>query len=90
MILEMNSYCAAMLARSSDGTVYHARNVDFYNPETARNNTLYIGRFLRNGEYLFDSMMFANDVGVSTSFKSGKFSISINQRTPTLTIWGFL
>mmetsp|Transcript_11 Transcript_11/g.21 ORF Transcript_11/g.21 Transcript_11/m.21 type:complete len:187 (-) Transcript_11:377-937(-) len=40
----------------------------------------YNARFVRNGEYVFDAVMFGGIVGVYTGVKEGSFSISENQR----------
>jgi hypothetical protein len=41
-ILELKSFCSSAIVRQADGTVLHARNLDYYNPETLRNNSVYI------------------------------------------------
>jgi hypothetical protein len=41
-ILELESYCSVAIVRQTDGTVLHARNLDFYNQEILRNKGVYI------------------------------------------------
>jgi hypothetical protein len=38
--------------------------------------------FKKNGQYLFDAVMFAGNVGIYTGSKKGAFSVSENQRFP--------
>jgi hypothetical protein len=45
---------------------------------------------MKNGTYLFDSIMYVGYVGVATAIKPDAFSISINQRDPTQSIVGML
>jgi acid ceramidase len=76
-IYEFDSYCSSIIARLSNGTIIHERNLDFYFPNETR-VLVYIGKFYDGDEYLFDSVMFAGVVGFSTAFKPGAFSISLN------------
>jgi len=39
-----------------------------------------MGEFWLNGEYIFDAMMFAGNVGVYAGSRPGAFSVSINSR----------
>jgi len=61
--------------------VIHSRNLDFGNPAYLRNAT-YKAKFVKNGTYQYDTVMFGGIVGVYTGMKAGAFSISENERTP--------
>jgi hypothetical protein len=89
-IMELQSYCAAVVARAIDGTIIHARNADYFNTPILRNNTIYIAQFQVNGVSKFEGMVYSPSVGLLTTSKPNKFSISINQRTPTMSLWSFL
>lgn len=61
----------------SNGTIIHSRNLDFEEPSAMR-NIVFRAEFIKNGSYLFDSVMFAGTVGVYTGTKRGAFSVSEN------------
>lgn len=44
--------CTGILAYDQDGSVNHARNLDFYMPSYL-NKLLYIGKYTRNGKEIF-------------------------------------
>ena len=71
--------CTGILAYDQDGSVNHARNLDFYMPSYL-NKLLYIGKYTRNGKEIFRAQMIAGFAGVLTGFKSGVLSVEINTR----------
>ena len=40
----------------------------------------YRAKFVKDGKYLYDAVMFGGNVGVYTGMKAGAFSVSQNQR----------
>lgn len=80
-VYEFDSFCTSIVARLSDGTIIHQRNLDFYFPENTRNIT-YIAKFYRGDRYLFDAVMFGGLISTYTGYKEGAFSITLNQRAP--------
>jgi len=76
-LYELESYCTSIIAKQSDGQIIHARNLDFGNTDAMRKIS-YRARFVRNGEYVYDAVMFAGTVGVYTGMKGGAFSVSEN------------
>ena len=78
-LYELESWCTSIIAQTQDGTIIHQRNLDFDNASLLRKDT-YKAKFVRNGEYVFDAVMFGGTIGIYTGMKKGAFSISENQR----------
>jgi len=57
----------------------HGRNLDFSFADQMRELT-YIANWYKGGEHIFDTVMFAGDIGVFTGMKKGAFSVSENDR----------
>jgi len=45
-------------------------------------NITFSATFTRDGEYVYDAVLFAGNVGVYTAVKKGAFSVSENERFP--------
>jgi len=70
--------CTGIVAQSSDGTVYHARNMDY---PTAFAPLQYDGTFIKGGKVVFEGTSFAATVGMGGScVVPGKWSAEINAR----------
>jgi N-acylethanolamine-hydrolysing acid amidase len=80
-LYEIESWCTSIIVKQSDGSIIHARNLDFDNPAGMRKVT-YRVTFTKDGEYAYDAVMFAGNCGVYTGIKAGAYSISENQRAP--------
>lgn len=89
VLYELESWCTSIVAQMKNGTIIHARNLDFDNPANMRKIT-YRASFTRNGEEVFESVMFSGVVGVYTGIKKGAFSVSENQRFPNKNPLGLL
>jgi hypothetical protein len=50
----------------------------------------FIANFYKNGEHIFDAIMFAGDIGVYTGVKPGAFSISENDRQSGNAVQGLI
>jgi hypothetical protein len=61
------------------------RNSDFNFPDQIKNIT-YVAKFYKGDEYQYESVMFVNTISIFTGFKTGAFSVSLNQRTPSDTL----
>jgi hypothetical protein len=61
----------------SNGTIIHARNLDFDNADQMRKLT-FRAKFVKQGQEKFEAVMFAGTIGVYTGIKKGAFSISEN------------
>jgi len=58
-----------------------ARNIDYPDYFSENMSTLvYKARFVKDGVYQFDALMFHGSVGVFTGFKAGAWSVSSNSR----------
>mmetsp|Transcript_4953 Transcript_4953/g.7413 ORF Transcript_4953/g.7413 Transcript_4953/m.7413 type:complete len:401 (+) Transcript_4953:25-1227(+) len=79
-LYELEGWCTSIIAKQTNGTILHSRNLDFH-IQQMRDNT-YRARFTKGGNYLYDAVMFAGNVGVYTGMKEGAFSISQNTRAP--------
>lgn len=80
-LYELEAWCTSIIAKSSDGSILHQRNLDFDNPNQMRKIT-YTVTFKRDEDYVYDAVMFAGNVGVYTAIKKGAFSVSENERFP--------
>lgn len=70
--------CTGIVAQGSNGTIYHARNMD-YPPAFAP--LQYDGTFVRDGKVVFKGTGFAATVGIGGScMVPGKWSAEINER----------
>ena len=78
-VYEITTFCTSIIARTSEGYIIHGRNLDFYFPNETKAIT-YNAHFKRNNTIIFNATMFGGITGVFTGIKSGKFSISLNQR----------
>jgi penicillin V acylase-like amidase (Ntn superfamily) len=76
-LYELESFCTSIVAKKTDGTIIHGRVLDFDFPDQMRPIT-FQANYVKNGQPIFESMMFAGTVGIYTGFKEGKFSISEN------------
>jgi len=79
-LYELDAYCTSIVARMNNGTVFLARNLDFYFPEMTR-KLLFNAQFYMGDRLVFESLMFAGTIGIFTAYKPGAFALSINERT---------
>jgi len=80
---EVTDACTSIIAQSTDGKIYHARNMDFWAgmgfTDTLKNLAVNID-FQKGGKTLFSDATFAGMVGVLSGFKNGEFSVTIDTR----------
>lgn len=89
---EFFSLCTSILAVDENGTVHHARNLDFglflgWNPATVNWLTTEHLKpltikiiFVKGKNRLFEAINFAGYIGILTGVKKGAFSISVDER----------
>ncbi|XP_052276842.1 acid ceramidase-like isoform X2 [Dreissena polymorpha] len=89
---EIFTVCTSIIAEDANGTVYHARNLDFglFMGWDAKNRTWQMTEILKpaivnldfqkNGKTVFKSVNYAGYVGILTGIVPGKFSLTINER----------
>lgn len=78
-LYELDAYCTSIVAQTTDGKIVHSRNLDFDFPPYLRNVT-YKAKFVKDGKYAYDAVLFGGLVGVFTGMKAGAFSISEDER----------
>jgi len=80
---EVSDACTSIVAQAPDGTIYHARNMDFWEgmgfTETLKNMAVLVN-FQKGGKTVFSSATFAGMVGVLSGFKNKQFSVTIDTR----------
>jgi len=80
---EVSDACTSIVAQTTDGTVLHARNLDFWAgmgfTDSLKNMT-FKADFRRSGRTVFKATTFAGFVGILSGIKPGGFSITINTR----------
>lgn len=78
-IVDFFSYCTSIIARMENGTIIHARNLDFDYPETMK-KLVYIAEYYKDGIKVAEAPSIAGYIGAYTGIKPNKFSISYNVR----------
>jgi len=80
---EVTDSCTSIVAQTKDGTILHARNMDFWAgmgfTETLKDMAIQID-FQTGGKTVFTSTSFAGYVGVLSGIKKGGFSATIDTR----------
>jgi len=80
-LYELGAWCTSIVAKQANGTIVHSRNLDF--PQTSQMRAItFNARFKKGGKFLYNSIMFAGNVGIYTGLKPGAFSVSQNTRAP--------
>jgi len=80
---DLSDACTSILARRSDGTVFHARNLDFLIglQDTQFLRTLVLQLDVRRGgRTLYKAVGFPLYSGILTAFKKSAFSLTVNTR----------
>ena len=75
--------CTGILGKHANGTVYHARNLDF-SPVPVMKDLVYVGIFTKGGKEVFRSQMIAGYSCAVTGMKMGPngFALERNTRYP--------
>ena len=86
--------CTSVVAQTPDGTVLHARNLDFgagMGLTAALKNMTFVAEFRQNDALAFRAVMYAGYVGVLTGVRPGVFSVSVDERfyKNTDVLWDF-
>jgi len=80
---EVSDACTSIVAQDTDGTIWHARNLDFgigmAFTNTLKNSTCQI-TFTKGGKTLFIATTFAGYIGVLSGMKPQGFSLTIDTR----------
>jgi hypothetical protein len=65
---ELESYCTSIIAKMSNGTIIHQRNMDFDGADLLRKAS-FNANFVKNGSVVFQGTLFAGTIGVYTGIK---------------------
>ena len=79
--------CTGIIAKCADGTVYHARNLDFA-PLDVMSKLVYVGIFTKGGKEVFRSQMVAGYTMVVTGARFGSNGYAIERNTRYTDHWG--
>lgn len=80
---EISDACTSIVAQAPNGTIFHARNLDFWTgiwlTDTLRNMT-FQAEYTQNGSVVFKTSTFAGFVGALSGQKPNAFSLTIDTR----------
>jgi len=80
---EVTDTCTSIISQALDGTVYHARNLDFGAgmgfTATLKNATVQVD-FQKGGKTVFTATTFGGYIGVLSAVKQGAFSATVDTR----------
>jgi len=80
---ELSDACTSIISQSSNGVMYHSRNLDFWAgygfTQSLKNSTIQVS-FQSQGKTIFQATTFGGMVGVLSGFKSKLFSITEDTR----------
>ena len=71
--------CTSIVAQAENGTMYHARNLDYRMTDILRNLTIVVD-FKDNGKTVYTGTTFAGFIGLATGQKPNAFTISFDER----------
>jgi len=87
---EVSDACTSIVAQTTDGTIIHARNLDFWAgmgfTDSLKDMT-FIADFQQGGKTLFKTTSFAGYVGALSGIRPGGFSVTINTRFYRQGVW---
>jgi penicillin V acylase-like amidase (Ntn superfamily) len=78
-IVDFYSFCTSIVARMENGSIIHARNLDFSFPDTM-SKLVYKALYKKNGIIIAEAPSIAGYIGAYTGLKKDKFTISYNVR----------
>jgi hypothetical protein len=79
LVYEASATCTSIVVQNEDGSVFHARTMDWEMPFSVEALTVEL-IFRSHGRELFRASSWAGYVGVLTGMKPGAFAISVNFR----------
>lgn len=77
--MDFSSFCTSIVARMENGTIIHARNLDFDFPDIL-NNLVYIAVFKVDGQLVAESPSIGGYIGSYTGLRYDSFTVSYNVR----------
>ena len=78
-IVDFSSFCTSIVARMQNGTIIHARNLDFDFPELME-TLVYKAYIKKNGKIVGEAPAIAGYIGLYTGIRYDTFTVSYNVR----------
>ncbi|KAK7091648.1 N-acylethanolamine-hydrolyzing acid amidase-like [Littorina saxatilis] len=79
ILYDVTAFCTSIVAQDNNGTIWHARNLDYDNADLLRNLTVNI-HYKQGNETLYSGVTYAGYVGILTGQRPNGFTITIDQR----------
>ncbi|KAK7480874.1 hypothetical protein BaRGS_00027875 [Batillaria attramentaria] len=79
ILYDLTAYCTSIVAQDGNGTIWHARNLDYSNTDILRNLTVSVN-FRRGNETVYTGTTYAGYVGLLTGQRPNAFTVTIDQR----------
>ncbi|KAL5016852.1 hypothetical protein ScPMuIL_006441 [Solemya velum] len=81
IIYDVTAFCTSIGAQDTNGTIWHARNLDYRYRFTdmLRNVTISVD-FQRRGQTVYSSVTYAAYIGILTGQKPHKFTVTVDER----------
>jgi hypothetical protein len=78
-IVDFSSWCTSIVARMENGTIIHARNLDFDFP-SIMNKLVYRAQIKKGGRIVAEAPAIAGYIGFYTGLRHDTFTVSYNVR----------
>ena len=78
-IVDFSSFCTSIVARMENGTIIHARNLDFDFPDVL-DKLVYLALYKVNGEIVAEAPSIAGYIGSYTGLRYNSFTVTYNIR----------
>ncbi|XP_041362025.1 N-acylethanolamine-hydrolyzing acid amidase-like [Gigantopelta aegis] len=79
IIYDVTAFCTSIVSQDSNGTIWHARNLDFYYGDILRNMTIVVN-FQKNGSTLYSATTYAGYVGIATGQRPHGYTVTVDTR----------
>ncbi|XP_072019536.1 N-acylethanolamine-hydrolyzing acid amidase-like [Amphiura filiformis] len=79
ILYDVSAFCTSIVAQDSNGTIWHARNLDYELGDILRNITVIVD-FQVRGKTVYTTTSYAGHVGAFTGQKPHAFTVTINER----------
>lgn len=78
-MVDFSSFCTSIVARMKNGTIIHARNLDFDFPAIL-NKLVYVALYKVGNEIVAEAPSIAGYIGAYTGLRYDSFTVSYNVR----------
>eukprot|EP01147_Barroeca_monosierra_P005085 gene5085-8772_t len=83
---EFDTACTSIVAQTSNGTIFHGRNLDYGLPDL-QSIAVEVAFQHGNGSVLYRATTYAGYIGTLTGMRPGGFSVSIDERWTNASKW---